>query len=202
MTIVRNGDACSCGNNGCWEAYASGTAFARRARKRVESAQLNVLAGGLDAIDLVSSANSASATDSASLSPLINLTNLSNLSSLPNSISAIDSITGQAVFEAAARGETYALDLVSEEAELLGIGIANLLHLYSPEAIVVGGGMSTHLDVLLPGICAKVCEAAMKGFEDIPILRASLDGNSGLIGAAALVFDSFPATSQSSLCLA
>lgn len=27
MTIIRNGETCSCGNKGCWEAYASGTAL-------------------------------------------------------------------------------------------------------------------------------------------------------------------------------
>ncbi len=85
------------------------------------------------------------------------------------------------------------MELVSEEAELLGIGIANLLHLYSPEAILMGGGMSSNLDALHPGISSKVKEAAMKGFENVPIVRAALDGNSGLIGAAALVFASVPA---------
>ena len=150
MTIIRNGETCSCGNSGCWEAYASGTAFIRRARERIENSSSSFLAN----------------------------------STVP--------LHGQAIFDAAAQGDTLAIELVSEEAEFLGIGIANLLHLYSPETIVVGGGMSTHLEVLRPGISAKVREAAMKGFEDIPIVRATLEGNSGLIGAAALVFDAVP----------
>ena len=72
---------------------------------------------------------------------------------------------------------------------LLGIGIANLLHLYSPEVIVIGGGMSPNLEILRPGILSKISEAAMKGFENIPIVRSALGGNSGLIGSASLVFD-------------
>lgn len=160
MTILHKGDTCSCGNNGCWEAYASGTAFMRRARARVESSSVTLL--------------------SDCPAPL----------------------HGQAIFDAAAKGDPLALALVSEEAEFLGIGIANLLHLYSPEVIIVGGGMSTHLEVLRPGISAKVREAAMKGFEDIPVVRATLDGNSGLIGAAVLVFDAVPAVSQFGLRLA
>jgi glucokinase len=154
MTIVRNGDTCSCGNSGCWEAYASGTAFTRRAQARLESARSGLLAH--------------------SATPL----------------------HGQAVFDAAAAGDTLAMELVSEEAEFLGIGIANLLHLYSPEVIIVGGGMSTHLEVLRPGISKKIREAAMRGFEDIPVIRATLDGNSGLVGSAAMVFDAIPAASQ------
>ena len=35
MTIVRDGAPCPCGNRGCWEAYASGTAFAARASQRL-----------------------------------------------------------------------------------------------------------------------------------------------------------------------
>jgi glucokinase len=157
MTIVRNGDTCSCGNSGCWEAYASGTAFIRRARTRLHTANPGLLANRE--------------------APL----------------------SGQAIFDAAALGDVLAIELVLEEAEFLGIGIANLIHLYSPQAILVGGGMSTHLEVLRPAISAKVRGAAMRGFEDVPIIRAALNGNSGLIGAAALVFDAVPAMSQSSL---
>lgn len=156
MTIVRNGDTCSCGNKGCWEAYASGTAFTRRARQRVASLGHGLLAESGKPVD------------------------------------------GKAVFAAAAQGDPFAIELVAEEAEFLGIGIVNLLHLFSPESIVVGGGMSSNLDVLHPGISSKVRETAMKGFESVPIVRAALEGNSGLIGAAALVYDAVPAISPSS----
>jgi len=155
MTIVRNGDTCSCGNKGCWEAYASGTAFTRRALQRLASHGHGLLAESKKPVD------------------------------------------GKAVFAAAAEGDPLAIELVSEEAEFLGIGMVNLLHLFSPEAIVVGGGMSSNLDVLHPGISSKVHETAMKGFENVPIVRAALDGNSGLIGAAALVYDAVPAISPS-----
>ena len=37
--------------------------------------------------------------------------------------------------DAAARG------LVAEEARLLGVGFTNLLHLFSPDVLIVGGGM-------------------------------------------------------------
>jgi glucokinase len=33
--------------------------------------------------------------------------------------------------------------LVSEEANFIGIGIVNLLHLFSPELVVIGGGVSS-----------------------------------------------------------
>jgi glucokinase len=154
MTIVRNGDLCACGNRGCWEAYASGTAFIKRARQRAASHGHSLFAENSKPVD------------------------------------------GKSVFEAAAKGDSLAMELVAEEAEFLGIGIVNLLHLYSPDIVIAGGGMSANLEVLLPGIIAKVQNTTMKGFEDVPVVRAGLGGNSGLVGAAVLVFDAVPASSE------
>lgn len=36
MTVVPDGRRCACGNRGCWEMYASGTALARDARELAE----------------------------------------------------------------------------------------------------------------------------------------------------------------------
>ena len=147
MTIVRDGEVCSCGNRGCWEAYASGTAFARRARLRAASSPSSVLGVNGAAID------------------------------------------GPAVFDAASRGDALARDLVSEEADLLGVGIANLLHLYSPDVVVVGGGLSNGFDLLHSGIVARIKVAAMPPFRDTPVVRAGLGSDSGLVGASTLAFD-------------
>lgn len=146
MTIVHDGAPCRCGNNGCWEAYASGTAFALRAHQRANRQTSTILGRNETPID------------------------------------------GRAVFEAALCGDSLALALVSEEADLLGVGITNLLHLCSPDIVVVGGGMANGFDLLRPGITARVNSAALPPFRDTPIVRAALDDNSGLVGAAALVF--------------
>jgi glucokinase len=145
MTIVRDGELCLCGNRGCWEAYASGPAFARRARSRAEGDVSTRLAAPIDA---------------------------------------------RTVFEAAAEGDDLALALVAEQADFLGVGLANLLHLYSPEVVILGGGVANGFDLLRPGILTRVNTAAMPAFRDTPIVRAALGDNSGLVGAAAAVFDS------------
>lgn len=51
MTVVLDGRRCACGNRGCWEMYASGTALARDARELAEASpaaahRLLELAGG------------------------------------------------------------------------------------------------------------------------------------------------------------
>lgn len=99
-------------------------------------------------------------------------------------------IDGHAVFTAAARGDALARQLVAEEAKILGTGIVSLLHLYSPELIIMGGGMANNFDVLHPAITAHISTYAMPAFRDVMVTRAALGENSGLIGAAALVFES------------
>jgi glucokinase len=148
MAIIRDGEICPCGNRGCWEAYASGTAFAQRARLRADGHASTILGKGGAPID------------------------------------------GRAVFEAVSQGDALASALVSEEADLLGIGIVNLLHLYSPDIVVIGGGMANGFDLLRHGVVARINSAAMPSFRDTPVVRAALADNSGLIGAAALAFDS------------
>lgn len=92
-----------------------------------------------------------------------------------------------AVFDAAVAGDPAARALVEEEADLAGIGIASLLHLYSPEVVILGGGLAARFDALYPGIASRVAAAAMPAFRDVPIVPAALGGNAGLVGAALLV---------------
>jgi glucokinase len=94
----------------------------------------------------------------------------------------------QHIFEAARNGDKLAIELVEEEAFLLGAGITSLLYLYSPEMIVIGGGLSNALDQLQPGIARYVQSSAMSSFRDVPIVKAALGGNSGLVGAVAPFF--------------
>jgi glucokinase len=49
MTIVPDGPRCNCGNNGCIEALASGTAIARQAREAI-AAGLETTLSGLDVV--------------------------------------------------------------------------------------------------------------------------------------------------------
>lgn len=146
LCIKTGGKRCNCGNLGCWEAYASGPAFAARAREKAATTPLSALHG-----------------TGARLTP-------------------------EAVFAAAEQGDELARKLVEEEAELLGVGITSLLHLYSPERMIVGGGLSNAFAQLHPGIADYVTANAIPAFRDVPVVKAALGGNSGLIGAACLVF--------------
>lgn len=97
-------------------------------------------------------------------------------------------VDSRAVFSAAREGDPLANELVDEEAQILGRGFTSLLHIYSPDMIIMGGGLSQEFDRLHPGIRNYIAEWAMPAFKDVPVVRSALGQNSGLVGAAALAF--------------
>lgn len=55
IRVVRNGERCGCGNDGCWESYASGTALMRRTveRVRAEAPGSEVLLGRAGSVEAI-----------------------------------------------------------------------------------------------------------------------------------------------------
>jgi glucokinase len=102
-------------------------------------------------------------------------------------LSADADVTGRHVVEAARKGDGQALELLDAEARWLGIGFTNLLHLYSPDVIVMGGGISHGFDLLHDTLVATVHDRAMRAYRDVPIVAAQLGRHAGLIGAASLI---------------
>ena len=89
---------------------------------------------------------------------------------------------------AARAGDAQALRHMADEARWLGLGFANLLYLYSPDAIIVGGGVAEALDLMRTDIEATLRAQAMPAYQDVPVVRARLGQDAGLIGAASLVW--------------
>ncbi|ODN69963.1 ROK family protein [Methylobrevis pamukkalensis] len=72
---------------------------------------------------------------------------------------------------------------------VLGIGLANLLHLYAPKRIVVGGGLGSALDLMATRITATIEREAMPAYCATPVVPAALGARAGVVGAASLVFE-------------
>lgn len=94
-----------------------------------------------------------------------------------------------AVFAAAAAGDAFARTLVADEAQALGLGLASLVHVLDPELVLLGGGLAAALPALMPGLLATLQSHAKPGFQAVEVRPAGLGAQSGLCGAAALVFD-------------
>tara|TARA_R110002124_G_scaffold88023_1_gene226200 strand:+ start:255 stop:509 length:255 start_codon:yes stop_codon:yes gene_type:complete len=56
------------------------------------------------------------------------------------------------LFDAARKGDSTANEIINAAADMHGIGIVNLLHLYSPEILIFGGGLAHGFDTLADGI--------------------------------------------------
>ncbi len=100
---------------------------------------------------------------------------------------ALEQRTGRSAEHLFADGTSA--DVIEQEAHYLGVGIINLLHLFNPDRVVLGGSISQHFDRLITGISTVIEKDAMPAFRATPIVPADHIGNSGLLGAAALVFD-------------
>ena len=101
----------------------------------------------------------------------------------------IDDITAEIVGKAAKRGDRLACDIVDAAANYLGIGLSNLVNIFNPELIVIGGGLSKMGNLLLCPARRVIRERAfLLPAKTVRIVRASLGSNAGIVGAAAYVF--------------
>ncbi len=93
-------------------------------------------------------------------------------------------VTAAHVGAAARKGDASACALLAEEATWLGYGFLNAQHLYAPERIVMGGGLSHLLDLMADGIAAVMRDRLLPGFPEAPVVAAALGDDAGMIGAA------------------
>jgi glucokinase len=104
----------------------------------------------------------------------------------------LEDITPELVAEAARQGDEAALRIIKETAFFLGVGVTNVLHLYNPEIVVIGGGVSKIGDMLFEPLREVVYERAMRAFwEGVPIVQTELGGDIGLYGSIALVLQNY-----------
>jgi len=148
MTIDDNGPLCNCGNKGCWETLASGTALAREAKRRIKEGAKTSMLKYVDG-------------DS-------------------------EKLTAPIIHSAAEQGDKLAKDLIARTGYYVGVGLANLINIFNPELIVIGGGLSNIGDMLLKPAFKVAAERSYKeAFQAVRFASAGLGRNSGVLGAAA-----------------
>lgn len=101
----------------------------------------------------------------------------------------LSKITAKVVGEAAAEGDELGIELIARTGRLVGVLIADLMHLFNPEIVVVGGGVTNAGDLLFTPMIQAVRAYTIDDdyWRDVPIVPAALRDDGGLIGAAALV---------------
>lgn len=93
--------------------------------------------------------------------------------------------TATAVFEGAREGDNRCIAAVSQMAEFLGIGLANVITLFGPDRIVVGGGIAEAGDLVLGPISEAVKRrVTLVPTDEIEIVPARFGPFAGAVGAA------------------
>ena len=104
----------------------------------------------------------------------------------------IDQVDARMVAGAAREGDLLSRAIMQEAGTNLGVGIVSLLNTLDPELIIIGGGMSNSLDLLLPAVSDVIRKRAIVGYTGAsPVVKAQLADDTGLLGAAALAFDAY-----------
>lgn len=142
MIIEKNGIACTCGREGCFEQYASITALIRNVQKKANKKMLE--------------------------------TNVLN---------------GKIIFDNAKRGDNVCNEAINEFSKYLAIGLANLLHIFNPPLVVLGGGISAQGAWLLDKIWYNLSEYAMPNYiKNIKICFSECKNTASMLGAVYALF--------------
>jgi len=94
-------------------------------------------------------------------------------------------MTSENIFEAAQSGNVTAKRIFNEMGKYLGLGLVNLIHLFNPEKIVIGGKVCRAWDYFIGSVMEIVQERSMKGpREKLQIVKAKCGDDAGMLGAA------------------
>lgn len=144
MKVLSKGLPCSCGQSGCWETVASGTAMLRRAKELLTS---------------------------------------KNIALCPSQ----GALTVRVLKKAAEQGDKVALQVFEETAYYLGLGLSNIINIFNPEIIIVGGGVGETGDILLQPAVEQAKSLSLRvPAKTVRITQAQLGNDAGALGASKL----------------
>ncbi len=150
-TVINvNGEQCSCGRKGCWEAYASATALIRQTKAKMLENKDSVMweLAGND----------------------------------------IDKVNGRVAWDAWRKGDKAGSEVVEAYCQYVAEGVTNMLNIFQPEMLCIGGGISNEKDNLIVPVNRLVNERIYTRNTDKSdkVCVAALGNDAGIIGAAFL----------------
>jgi glucokinase len=86
-------------------------------------------------------------------------------------------------------GNKFALEFWENYGRDLGAGLASLIYVLTPEAIVIGGGVSASAEFFFPAALAEIERRVLPSSRaGLQLLRAELGNQAGMVGAAKLAW--------------
>ena len=147
--IMVDGELCTCGRFGCWEAYASATALINQTRRAM--------------VNHPDSAMWSIAED-------------------------LDKVNGRTAFDGMRAGDAVAAQVVDTYIKYIATGLINVINIFQPEVLCIGGGICKEGDTLLKPLAAHIERDRYSKYSShqTRLCVATLGNDAGIIGAAFL----------------
>lgn len=98
----------------------------------------------------------------------------------------------EALFDHAKEGNEQALHVLRRYSQYIAVGLANLIHIFNPEGIVIGGAISKQGDFLLDQVRYELTRYLLPVYgvksRGIDLVSATLGNDGGVVGAMAGYF--------------
>ncbi len=102
----------------------------------------------------------------------------------------LQGIDGREIFRRAGEGETVFLSVLEEWIRDIAAGLSGLIHIFNPEMVLIGGGVSAQEKLLIDPLRELVFRQTMPRFrEGLRLERAVLGNDAGLVGAVKFWMD-------------
>lgn len=153
MVISHKGRHCSCGRDGCWEAYSSATGLINMTKEKLEECEKIGRATLMS--DMVKDSK----------------------------------VSGKTAFAAMKNGDAAGAEVVDEYISYLACGLANIINIFQPNVLSIGGGICNEGDNLLVPLNKAIWSQVYNSDNEekrTKIRIAQLGNDAGIIGAAAL----------------
>jgi len=153
MVIEHGGRHCSCGRDGCWEAYSSATGLINMTKDKLEACKAEGSAAIMEEI-----------------------------------VKDAGKISGKTAFAAMKKGCKAGAEVVDEYISYLACGLANIINIFQPNVLSIGGGICNEGDALLVPLEEKIWSETygLEKEKRTKIVIAQLGNDAGIIGAASL----------------
>ena len=104
-----------------------------------------------------------------------------------------EEINGELIVRLYQQGDKIATESLEEHCDFLGHGIAGFINIFSPQRVVIGGGLSEAGDFYIQKVSEKALRYAIPDCAvNTEIMAASLGNKAGSIGAASLFLNRKP----------
>ena len=96
-------------------------------------------------------------------------------------------VAAEDVAQATREGDKLAREVFFHAADTLGLAVVNLIHLFSPEIVVLGGGVTRAGELLFEPVRARIAHDAMRAtIASVRVCPSRLGDDVGLVGALTL----------------